>query len=332
MLEASPQLPITRLRLLFDGPAAPQDSFAGNHWRGALGPALRERACLTGEPECAGCSQRFDCSYAYVFETPTPLDATKMRRYAEVPHPYVLSEAGTWAEGRTGIPDAGVALSVTLFGRAGSERSLVAASLVAAANSTRGIGGRQLKFRGIESAAADSACTGLGTWQPATLRDSAAVSALAAWPAHVPTDGVRIRLLSPLRVKRDGRPVLPDVFGFADLFGVLLRRLSMLTTFHTDTPLSADFRALMAAARVVPTLTSLYWVELQRHSSRQNARMQMGGVMGHLDVLPGVDLAPFWPCLWLGQHTHAGAGTTMGLGRYELMLPAAPAANSVAPK
>lgn len=67
--------------------------------------------------------------------------------------------------------------------------------------------------------------------------------------------------------------------------------------------------------------------------------MQMGGLLGtvtfensakHLsnakdakfDVLPGEGLAPFWPYIWLGQWTHAGKNTSMGLGKYEIVEPA----------
>jgi hypothetical protein len=62
---------------------------------------------------------------------------------------------------------------------------------------------------------------------------------------------------------------------------------------------------------------ALTWRDWTRYSSRQQTTMQMGGLTGRL----GVDLGGherLWPYLWLGQWTHAGKGTSMGLGRYRL--------------
>ena len=61
----------------------------------------------------------------------------------------------------------------------------------------------------------------------------------------------------------------------------------------------------------------LRWHEWTRYSSRQDALLQMGGLLGEITVA-GADLSPFWPYLWLGQWTHAGKGTSMGLGKYRI--------------
>lgn len=45
--------------------------------------------------------------------------------------------------------------------------------------------------------------------------------------------------------------------------------------------------------------------------------MQLGGLLGTV-VFESRDLAPFWPYLWLGQWTHAGKNTSMGLGKYQV--------------
>jgi hypothetical protein len=109
----------------------------------------------------------------------------------------------------------------------------------------------------------------------------------------------------------------PDDFRFADLFGALLRRISMLTAFHTDTPLETDFRALVQAARDMAAICRITWQDLPRYSYRQQSGMQLGGVRGCIE-LKEADITPFWPYLWLGRFVHAGSGATMGLGRYEI--------------
>jgi hypothetical protein len=274
-----------------------------------LGYSLRERACLTGAPECAGCPVRATCDFAYLFDTPPPNDASKMRRYTQVPHPFVLRE--TVSPEIPGAAD--LALELSLFGRGNARLPLLVESLRHAASSPSGIGGRRLEFVALEQ---DSQL-GSERWVPLSEATLSMALAPLHWP-DAPAAGLRIHLLSPLRIKRDGRPVRPAAFRFADLFGNLLRRISMLTCFHTDTPLETDFRALMDAAHAVQTDASLRWFDLNRHSARQHAAMSMGGVVGTVDIAASQALAAFWPYLWLGQFTHVGSAATMGLGHYRL--------------
>ncbi|MDS4021042.1 MAG: CRISPR system precrRNA processing endoribonuclease RAMP protein Cas6, partial [Candidatus Competibacter sp.] len=99
-----------------------------------------------------------------------------------------------------------------------------------------------------------------------------------------------------------------------------LRRISLLTAFHTDDPLETDFVGLTQAARAVELeRTRLRWYDWTRYSSCQDALIQMGGLIGEIE-LDGAGLEPFWPYLWLGQWTHAGKGAVMGLGRYRLEM------------
>jgi len=100
----------------------------------------------------------------------------------------------------------------------------------------------------------------------------------------------------------------------------------MLTYFHTDTPLETNFSGLMQQARDIqlrdPQLT---WHDWTRYSSRQQTKMNMGGLIGSFS-LDG-DLQNFWPYLWLGQWTHTGKGTSMGLGAYRIETTSLPTIN-----
>ncbi|NIR27856.1 MAG: CRISPR system precrRNA processing endoribonuclease RAMP protein Cas6 [Gammaproteobacteria bacterium] len=72
----------------------------------------------------------------------------------------------------------------------------------------------------------------------------------------------------------------------------------------------------------------LEWCDWSRHSTRQKARMQMGGLTGEIMVcLDGCEEASaLWPFLRLGALVHAGKGATMGLGRYDLAAASLPSA------
>ena len=137
-------------------------------------------------------------------------------------------------------------------------------------------------------------------------------------PPDCPTRA-KLQFLTPLRMKADGQLVTPEGFTFRTLFSSLLRRISLLTAFHSDIPLETDFAGLTRAAEAIPLAhRELRWHDWTRYSSRQDSLMQLGGLLGMV-TFDSHDLAPFWPYLWLGQWTHAGKNTSMGLGKYEII-------------
>lgn len=300
-----PQLPLATYRLQFQVDSKYHSRFPGSAWRGALGHQLRQLTCLTGASECTGCREILRCSYSYIFDTPIPSDASKMRRYTQAPHPFVLREEQTAASYTL--------LYLTLIGWANAQLPVIVLALTRAAFSKPGINGRQMKLLSIDQQ------NDKNKWH----RIDHPGGTLVPLPPKIPATSelkngpVIIKLLSPLRVKRNGSHVSPGDFQFADLFGSVLRRVSMLIAFHTEYSFETDFRALMAEARRVSMETALEWIELPRHSSRQRADMILGGVIGSLKLESAV-LEPFWPILWLGQYTHAGTAATMGLGHYRL--------------
>jgi len=305
MLTDTPQLPLGCYRLGFSGTTGSR-LFPGSAWRGALGHALRRLACLTGAPDCRGCLEVHRCAYAYVFDTPIPPGAVKMRLYAQAPHPFVLREVRA---------DTGIDLHLTLVGRSNAYLPLLVLALMQAAENPLGISGHRLRLLSVDQAATP----GDDAW----TRIDAANGILAPLAPQCPVvpelaaGDIEITFETPLRVKRAGQHVRETNFHFSDLFGNLLRRVSMLSYFHTDKPFETDFRAVMAAARLVASHTQLRWDDQPRHSARQNQDMNLGGVVGTLRMA-AADIAPFWPILWLGQFIHAGSVATMGLGYYTI--------------
>jgi hypothetical protein len=127
-------------------------------------------------------------------------------------------------------------------------------------------------------------------------------------------DRVEIELLTPLRLVEADRLVGPAAMRPRHLLLSLLRRVSILTQRHGPAPLDLDYRALKERAEAAEfTATALRWVEWARYSGRQQALLQMGGVLGALS-LPLAGLEPFWPFLALAPWMHVGKGATMGLG------------------
>jgi hypothetical protein len=307
------RLAVGRYRLLFaQGGTAGWPRFSGSAWRGAFGRALRQTVCVTRLDSCGTCLLKASCAYSYLFETPIPSVALKMRRYPAAPHPFALQIHDATATCGPYI------LGLSLFGHGNRYLAYVIHAMTQAA--AGGIGRRRIRLSLTEVQQAGSAAEDWRTiYTPA--------GELTPLPPETPAPPacgtmVRIVLCSPLRVQRREALVGPQEFVFADLFGPLLRRLSMLTYFHGDFPLEVDFRGLMEQARQVSLIsTTLRWHDWIRYSSRQQTTMQMGGLIGEF-ALDGGDIGPFWPYLWAGQWTHVGKGTTMGLGQYTIILEA----------
>ena len=302
-----PQLPLVRYRLRFRGDTAALDGrYLGSAWRGAFGRALRRSVCITDLPRCDGCSLLEHCAYPRTFEKRTPADAQKLRRYPTTPNPYVLAPAH----------DA-TSLNVTLFGAANDDAPAILQALQQAARA--GLTSHHVVLEHHETQAETPEGHGWTTIQHegGSLR-SAPVYTVAPPQTASPPTALRVRLLSPLRIRFDGHYVGPRQLSFRAFAANLLRRASLLTYFFGKQPLEAPFAALLdEAADVRIEDADLRWREGARRSSRQRARIPMGGIVGSM-VATGPVVSALWPCLWLGQWTHIGKGCTMGLGRYVL--------------
>ena len=303
-------LPVARFRLTFraaDDLRLP--AYAGSAWRGAFGRALKRLVCVTRAPTCPPCLLYRSCLYPYVFETPPDPGVGKLTRYPAAPHPYVLvpdARGGAIAAGDT------LTLDVILFGHGNRHLPYVIHALHQAGQ--RGLGRERGALELLRVAQVDGA-----DWRPIYTPGGAFTPLPPVAPIAPPVpERLTLRVLTPLRLTQEDRLVSRDRFRFHLLFSSLLRRISLLTAFHTDAPLEADFAGLTQAARAVELAGArLRWRDWTRYSSRQDALIQMGGLVGEIE-LDGAGLEPFWPYLWLGQWTHAGKGAVMGLGGYRL--------------
>ncbi len=306
----SPELEIGCYRLHFSpASAVPQERWTGSAWRGIFGWALKRLVCTVRDVECPACLLYHTCIYSYLFETPPPPGAEKMRKYTAAPHPFVLLPAAS-SSGDDYV------LNVTLFGRANQMLAYVVQAFARGARYGIHPLRRPFELQGVEQ----QLVPGRGPWR--SIMDAAGklqpeVAQMPVCPA--PPQRVRLVLITPLRLRIDERYIGPQDFRFADLFSNLLRRCSLLMYFHGSRPLETDFAGLVEQSRRVQIeRADLRWEEWARYSSRQRQRMLMGGLLGSFE-LPGAQLRQLWPYLWLGQFLHAGKGATMGLGRYALL-------------
>ena len=130
-----------------------------------------------------------------------------------------------------------------------------------------------------------------------------------------PTDALTVHLLTPTRITHKGQ--ITDELPFHLFWRRLIGRISALAYFHCGESLELDFKGLIAQAETVQTVQSeLRWHNWTRYSSRQNQKMQLGGLVG--SVTYAGDLAAFLPFVALGAFLHVGKNATFGLGKYKV--------------
>lgn len=288
--------------------------YPGSAWRGAFGHALKKIVCVAKDTPCQSCPLHSACVYPYIFETPPPPGSAKMRRYQAAPHPFVLLPLGYLHDDPHNYQ-----LRLTLIGN--SQRYLPYLIQAFKIAGEHGIGGKRQIFQ-LRQISQTLPGGDRMIYQDETLETPSMPMRLTI---PLCPQQLQITLLTPLRIKQQGHNSNNQRITFSALFGNLLRRISMLSYFHTDTPLETDFAGLtQAAAQIDINTQRLYWHDWTRYSSRQKTTMQMGGLLGSIE-LEGDKLEPFWPYLWLGQWVHAGKGTSMGLGAYHIEAASLPA-------
>lgn len=299
-------IPLKTYRFYFDSdiPIRLPD-YPGSAWRGAFGHALKRTVCVVRNTPCNQCLLKNACAYSYVFETPPPANTEKMRKYTAAPHPFVFRFA---PKNRS---QSGFNLDMTLFGHGQRFLPYIVHALQTAGQ--EGVGGHRQQFclRKIDDI--DFQGNASPIYQDGELQTQNPPASPICPPLP---DRITLDFHSPLRIKQDGKNRTSADFNFGTLFSTLLRRISMISYFHTDTPLETDFAGLTAKSRSVQFRESnLHWYDWTRYSSRQQTEMNMGGLLGSV-TLECDELEDYWPYLWLGQWTHVGKGTSMGMGAY----------------
>jgi hypothetical protein len=303
-------LVVRRFRLRFE---AEREYFLpgyrGSAWRGVFGRALKDLVCVREDRECDPCPARLACAYPSIFETQAAGADGAPGSVRQAPHPYVLAPEAEWRPRQV----RGETVEVTLLGRGAGQWAVVLEALRRGAE--QGIGAERIPLR-LASVEEETPSAG---WREIRAAGGGLVAG-PAWPPEAPAmpGRVRILLVAPLRVRREQDLLEPERLDFAEFAAAVLRRLALLSRFHTEEAWRLDHAGLTGAARRARVLGQrLEWQDWARYSNRQGQRIPMGGVVGWYE-LETAGLEGLWPYLWLGQWTHAGKGAVMGLGKYRL--------------
>lgn len=297
LIAMSSALVLSRLRIA-DLVFAPESDvrlqpYSGSVWRGAFGFTLKRLVCVMRMRPCTGCPLAAVCVFPRFFGSDP--DHDEPRPYVLAPQP---SPPGGWLH--AGQP---FDVRLILLGSAEAAAPYVVHALLDAA--AHGLTRRRVPFRCLSLSSSGG-------------RASAADSRHGIEPVdlHSPPapHSVQVRFATPLRLRLRGDLVTGRNLTVAQLVGAILRRARLLGVAMPET--------LMTNANAKASSLSWHeprfgWLETTRFSTRQQTRMQLGGIVGEarLDLRAAPEL---WPLLWLASILHVGKGASMGFGRIEL--------------
>lgn len=288
-----------------EGPAP--GTYLGSAIRGGFGRSLRRTVCVTHLRDCHPCPLQPRCPYVYLFETPGAEKAGSFH-LDRAPHPLVICPPGP----EEPVHDL-LAVRTVLIGPAVNYLPHVIWAFHSLGLS--GLGAQRSPYI-LRSVEVD------GGGKPSTLWEASNPVLLKAGyrPVRIgdesaqptPASRVRLRFCTPLRIRFQRR--LCTRLTFPVLMTNVLRRLHLLDQVHGDGGWRFDHAELIRAAESVRcTAYELRWHDWTRYSSRQNTKMQLGGLLGTV-TFEG-DLGPFMPYLRAAELVHVGRNTSFGLGR-----------------
>lgn len=307
-------LPLLRLELAFrlrDVCWLPP--FRGSLWKSVLGPQLKRlddtRRAPQGRPRSL---------YDWILST-GPGHALRRPLAGDPPHPLVIDAppADDWA---FLPPGSLLRLQLTLCGRLIDEWDSVVRAFAAAGDG--GIG-RAISENGKRGRA--RLISVHEVWRPDgeralwTAENGLREHPMAITPSPPLAGPVRVELVTPLRIERDGRPLAVEDIQPADLFSALARRQSGLAAAETGRPDDPNYFAALKAGWVAvrPLRGEVDWRNQWRWSRGEAEGKDCGGVTGHFDFdLTGRQ--DLFELLWRGQWTGAGQGALMGMGSIRL--------------
>ncbi|MCL6622750.1 MAG: CRISPR system precrRNA processing endoribonuclease RAMP protein Cas6 [Syntrophobacterales bacterium] len=284
-------------------------AYKGSTFRGVFGAALKQVVCALRQQECPACLLRQQCLYPRIFDTTSPASGSPP------PQPFVIEPP---PETRTHYqPGDAFDFTLLLFGWANDCLPYFVYAFREMGH--RGIGRRRGERRGrfrLHRLTAPGAGV-LYREEDGSLQapPPLELEPPAPGPPGGPEQELTLTLLTPLRLKFRNhlQPELP----FHVLMRAVLRRLAALWQHYGGGEPALDYRGLIARAQEVAVVRDhLRWFDWRRYSSRQEAEMYLGGLVGEITYRGR--LGEFLPLITLAAPLHVGKNTTFGLGKIHL--------------
>lgn len=294
--------------------------YSGQTWRGGFGTVFRRSVCVQPRRECFDCLLRQRCAYPFIFESFPHEEAARLSNYRDIPRPYVI-EPPVPDRSRLFLlrPGEEFSFRLVLMGRAIEYLPYFVVTFLELGEAGIGRDRGRYELVRLEAERPEGPVVVFDGAEGKLRHVDVALPAKDLFSPSLPlspSPSLTLRFLTPTRIRLKERFVKP--IEFSHLVRALLHRVSALCYFYGGAPLEWPFRELIAASEKVGIAAEeTQWSDLERYSTRQDARLKMGGVVGWT-TYEGPDLGLFVPLLAVGEWTHVGKLAVMGLGRYEV--------------
>ncbi len=286
--------------------------FAGSLWHGVFGRALKSQVCIAPDSRCEQCMLLHNCDYAYLFHGPRPPDSVLMRSYNTIPVPHIMRIKNREEEK---IITAGKEFSVSMVLVGKSNKRIAAVIRAMLEVGMAGFGKKRAKARLVEVSQ-----TGVEALTKLIMSQGKMHHNPQPAMAHLPPMPNQLRMIFVTPYKQSANKEKNHNFDLKKMVMAIVRRVSLLKYFYTGEMLEEDFKQLKEKAEMVtPIAVKMNWCKQKRYSARAQKSLDTSGWLGSMD-LPLTDIEQFWPYLYLGQWLHLGKNSSMGFGRYELVV------------
>ncbi|MBU5615342.1 CRISPR system precrRNA processing endoribonuclease RAMP protein Cas6 [Geomonas azotofigens] len=269
------------------------DPYAFYATRADFESAFRAALCCK-RGDCTGC-RRGDCAFPASFGQQIAEDPEAVRRHQKPPLPFIFDFPLL-----PPVPNRGRVCELTLT-LVGSAIQHLPDYLAAVRLLIENKGGAEVAVAAESPGGERTDCGNDGSLTLPLLG-----SLDPALTGPLPTETVAIRLLTPLKLVREGR--LLKTFTFADFARTVMRRVSSLAYHYEGAEPALDYRWLSGQSETVRT------VESDCRFVSWNGRPT--GILGTARF--DGDLEPFHLLLQLGAATHLGKGASFGFGAYRV--------------
>lgn len=253
--------------------------FIGSQLRGAFGYSLKKVTCINPAYMCEGCFAANNCLYYEFYEAKNRVH--KYRFDFELGKEFYN-------------------FSLFLFDSA-TEKLPYVVSALHMMLTTVGLGKEKQTFKEFEIYINDA-----NAFENGSIKLPKNYIKEFATP-HV-FSHTKIKLITPLRIKKENRFIRDNSIELIDIINsIYQRQMQLLGKGHRRFPYDIEGDLIKK---------DLFYKELTRQSNRQKTTMNMGGVMGEIEV-KNIDEKSYH-VLKLGELLGCGKSTVFGLGKIEV--------------
>jgi CRISPR-associated endoribonuclease Cas6 len=268
-----------KLTIIIDKPATEPPYFIGSQLRGALGYALKKVTCINPSFKCDGCFGASNCLYYEFYEQKN--SAHKYRFDFELGRKYYEFSFYLYEGSVDRLPYVVSAFYMML--------------------QKNGLGKERVKYEKFNLYINDDNCL---------LNNEIKIpkNYIKTFEIDKVCQNVRLKFVTPLRIKKDNRFIRDNKIELKDIINSIYQRQMQL--------LERNFKKFPYEIIGEIVKKELHYKELTRMSNRQKTTMNLGGIMGNIEI-KNINKESY-DVLKLGELIGVGKSTVFGLGKIEV--------------